>query len=120
MAGGAGGPHDDASTEAIKAFATAQALSRTDEQALGKAREQLVAAGGKALLYELSCTTAFFDSMTRIVDATGHTAPAHKFAMMSTGLKVVGAVGGPRNLLFAAGALLALAAGGAVQLLEIA
>ena len=63
MAAGAGGvsAHGSESAAATIAFARAQALSRTDEAALAKARAALVAATSEGVLYELSCTTAMFD-----------------------------------------------------------
>ena len=88
------------SAKAIQAFGTAQAKNRA---ALGSAdhcqeREDVLEVGGEGLLYELSCTTAFFDTITKVVDGTGHRAPAIKFGMMKQAMRLISFVGGPRNL----------------------
>ena len=76
-------------------------------------REDLVAVGGENLLYELSCTTAFFDIITKVVDGTGHKAPAMKFSMMKQAMRLVSFVGGTRNLKVIGGTVVvaAIAAG---------
>ena len=55
-----------------------------------------MAVGGENLLYELSCTTAFFDTITKVVDGTGHKAPAIVVGMMKQAMRLVSLVGGPR------------------------
>ena len=76
-------------------------------------RGDLVAVGGEGLLYELSCTTAFFDTITKVVDGTGHKAPAILFGMMKQAMRLVSFVGGPRNLKVIGGTVVvaAIAAG---------
>lgn len=72
-----------------------------------------MAAGGQGLLFELSCTTAFFDAITKVVDGTAHKAPAIQFGMMKRVMRLVAFVGGPRNLKVIAGSVVvaAIAAG---------
>jgi hypothetical protein len=63
MAAGAGGvkAHGSESAAAVVSFARAQALNRTDEVVLGKARAALIVATSEEVMCEMSCTTAMFD-----------------------------------------------------------
>ena len=72
-----------------------------------------MAVGGENLLYELSCTTAFFDTITKVVDGTGHKAPAIVVGMMKQAMRLFFFVGGPRNLKVVGGTVVvaAIAAG---------